>query len=469
MLFSVLDQSSLIKSSCLTGENFGRNGSACLAATELKILSWTENKIVAQCPDSMRSGIQLVEVQAPTGIAKGGFLLYAPNAQTDSATPLYEADIPEIPKELLPGTSFVQSVVGLNDCIYLILSDDKNAFLDCAAAIIRYNLSEKKWEFVTKIPEKLYDFSVVCYRGKIIISGEYEKKDDTFHSIYTYSPRTGVWKDLKWGVLGGSALVNFHDLLLTIGGKVYNESDKSTKASKDIKVLNFEKKKELVIGKLAVGAAEFSYATDQNAIYLAGGVTFKDNETTEILDQMQKITFDDDVNISIEKLKPFVFKQKEPYPKEDKITGYQGVYLIEYAGGESKPSSVGTLVDSDGRTVVDADTYVLSEDEFVSYGKRFSHGITYMTTAAEYKGKLYSFRWSRYEGDKYFNFFGRLTTIGKDKVPCWDTFTIKIPKAKEDLTYNGKKQTGVAASKDDTIRSKGILKRRRGLTRRRSL
>ena len=446
----------------LTGENFGRNGSACLALTELKILSWTENKIVAQCPYSMRSGVQLVEVQAPAGIAKGCFLLYAPNAQTDSATPLYETDIPEIPKELLPGTSYVQSVVGLNDCIYLILSDDKNASLECVAGIIRYNLSEKKWEFVTKIPEKLYEFSVACYRGKIIISGVYFKNDDVYFTIFTYSPRTGIWKDLKWEVLGGSVLVNFDDLLLTIGGKVYNESDQSTKASKDIKALNLEERKELVIGKLAAGASHFSYATDQDAIYLSGGLTFKDNKPTKISDQMQKITFDDDAKVHIEKLKPFVFKPKEPYPKEDKITGYQGVYLIRYAGGEPKTTSVGTHVDPDGRTVIDADTYVLSEDEFEPYGKRFSHAITYMTKATEYKGKLYSFGWSRYEGDEYLNFFGRSTTVGKDTAPCWDTFTIKIPKAKEGLTYNGKKQTGVAASEDGYYSIKGNIETKEG-------
>ena len=85
-----------------------------------------------------------------------------------------------------------------------------------------------------------------------------------------------------------------------------------------------------------------------------------------------------------------------------------------------------------------------------------------MTKATEYKGKLYSFGWSRYEGDEYLNFFGRSTTVGKDTAPCWDTFTIKIPKAKEGLTYNGKKQTGVAASEDGYYSIKGNIETKEG-------
>ena len=432
------------KTILITGKNFGEGGNVIISGTEAQSVSWSDERVIVRCPSGMRSGIQIVQVKTDAGFGSGSFLFTVPDSSSDHAVPLYETDIPDIPKELNPKECAVAAVLGLNDYIYVLLHDQLDYDDNYAKSVLRYSPEEKSWEKVADMPEAMAYISVAGYRGKLLVSGTYRKGEKLYTTVFSYSPRTGLWKDLDWGVYQKSSLVNMNGDLYTIGGEKYNKDTDSDEFCKIINYMDIAGDDDKFVGELETAVLSPRTATDGKAIYVSGGLIFQNGKSEESRELVQRIEIGAGRTGKTSECYPHTDLPTGNYPAHEVITGYRNIYLVGYSGVEAEEGE--GYIDAAGDRVLDADTYILSEEEYIPYGKRASYDNLVMVCSAEYKGVLYVFGNSVREGDNYLNPVSRSTKVGEAVAPWWDTFAIKIPSARKGLVYKGKEQTGVRQS-----------------------
>ena len=432
------------KTILITGKNFGEGGNVIISGTEAQSVSWSDERVIVRCPSGMRSGIQIVQVKTDAGFGSGSFLFTVPDSSSDHAVPLYETDIPDIPNELNPKECAVAAVLGLNDYIYVLLHDQLDYDDNYAKSVLRYSPEEKSWEKVADMPEAMAYISVAGYRGKLLVSGTYRKGEKLYTTVFSYSPRTGLWKDLDWGVYQKSSLVNMNGDLYTIGGEKYNKDTDSDEFCKIINYMDIAGDDDKFVGELETAVLSPRTATDGKAIYVSGGLIFQNGKSEESRELVQRIEIGAGRTGKTSECYPHTDLPTGNYPAHEVITGYRNIYLVGYSGVEAEEGE--GYIDAAGDRVLDADTYILSEEEYIPYGKRASYDNLVMVCSAEYKGVLYVFGNSVREGDNYLNPVSRSTKVGEAVAPWWDTFAIKIPSARKGLVYNGKEQTGVHQS-----------------------
>ena len=432
------------KTILITGKNFGEGGNVIISGTEAESVSWSDERVIVRCPSGMRSGIQIVQVKTDAGFGSGSFLFTVPDSSSDHAVPLYETDIPDIPKELNPKGCAVAAILGLNDYIYVLLHDQLDYDDNYAKSVLRYSPEEKSWEKVADMPEAMAYISVAGYRGKLLVSGTYRKGEKLYTTVFSYSPRTGLWKDLDWGVYQKSSLVNMNGDLYTIGGEKYNKDTDSDEFCKIINYMDIAGDDDKFVGELETAVLSPHTATDGKAIYVSGGLIFQNGKSEESRELVQRIEIGAGRTGKTSECYPHTDLPTGNYPAHEVITGYRNIYLVGYSGVEAEEGE--GYIDAAGDRVLDADTYILSEEEYIPYGKRASYDNLVMVCSAEYKGVLYVFGNSVREGDNYLNPVSRSTKVGEAVAPWWDTFAIKIPSARKGLVYNGKEQTGVHQS-----------------------
>ena len=432
------------KTILITGKNFGEGGKVIISGTEAQSVSWSDERVIVRCPSGMRSGIQIVQVKTDAGFGSGSFLFTVPDSSSDHAVPLYETDIPDIPKELNPKGCAVAAILGLNDYIYVLLHDQLDYDDNYAKSVLRYSPEEKIWEKVADLPEAMAYISVAGYRGKLLVSGTYRKGEKLYTTVFSYSPRTGLWKDLDWGVYQKSSLVNMNGDLYTIGGEKYNKDTDSDEFCKIINYMDIAGDDDKFVGELETAVLSPRTATDGKAIYVSGGLIFQNGKSEESRELVQRIEIGAGRTGKTSECYPHTDLPTGNYPAHEVITGYRNIYLVGYSGVEAEEGE--GYIDAAGDRVLDADTYILSEEEYIPYGKRASYDNLVMVCSAEYKGVLYVFGNSVREGDNYLNPVSRSTKVGEAVAPWWDTFAIKIPSARKGLVYKGKEQTGVRQS-----------------------
>ena len=432
------------KTILITGKNFGEGGNVIISGTEAQSVSWSDERVIVRCPSGMRSGIQIVQVKTDAGFGSGSFLFTVPDSSSDHAVPLYETDIPDIPKELNPKGCAVAAILGLNDYIYVLLHDQLDYDDNYAKSVLRYSPEEKSWEKVADMPEAMAYISVAGYRGKLLVSGTYRKGEKLYTTVFSYSPRTGLWKDLDWGVYQKSSLVNMNGDLYTIGGEKYNKDTDSDEFCKIINYMDIAGDDDKFVGELETAVLSPHTATDGKAIYVSGGLIFQNGKSEESRELVQRIEIGAGRTGKTSECYPHTDLPTGNYPAHEVITGYRNIYLVGYSGVEAEEGE--GYIDAAGDRVLDADTYILSEEEYIPYGKRASYDNLVMVCSAEYKGVLYVFGNSVREGDNYLNPVSRSTKVGEAVAPWWDTFAIKIPSARKGLVYKGKEQTGVRQS-----------------------
>ena len=432
------------KTILITGKNFGEGGNVIISGTEAQSVSWSDERVIVRCPSGMRSGIQIVQVKTDAGFGSGSFLFTVPDSSSDHAVPLYETDIPDIPKELNPKGCAVAAILGLNDYIYVLLHDQLDYDDNYAKSVLRYSPEEKSWEKVADMPEAMAYISVAGYRGKLLVSGTYRKGEKLYTTVFSYSPRTGLWKDLDWGVYQKSSLVNMNGDLYTIGGVKYNKDTDSDEFCKIINYMDIAGDDDKFVGELETAVLSPRTATDGKAIYVSGGLIFQNGKSEESRELVQRIEIGAGRTGKTSECYPHTDLPTGNYPAHEVITGYRNIYLVGYSGVEAEEGE--GYIDAAGDRVLDADTYILSEEEYIPYGKRASYDNLVMVCSAEYKGVLYVFGNSVREGDNYLNPVSRSTKVGEAVAPWWDTFAIKIPSARKGLVYKGKEQTGVRQS-----------------------
>ena len=432
------------KTILITGKNFGEGGNVIISGTEAESVSWSDERVIVRCPSGMRSGIQIVQVKTDAGFGSGSFLFTVPDSSSDHAVPLYETDIPDIPKELNPKGCAVAAILGLNDYIYVLLHDQLDYDDNYAKSVLRYSPEEKSWEKVADMPEAMAYISVAGYRGKLLVSGTYRKGEKLYTTVFSYSPRTGLWKDLDWGVYQKSSLVNMNGDLYTIGGEKYNKDTDSDEFCKIINYMDIAGDDDKFVGELETAVLSPRTATDGKAIYVSGGLIFQNGKSEESRELVQRIEIGAGRTGKTSECYPHTDLPTGNYPAHEVITGYRNIYLVGYSGVEAEEGE--GYIDAAGDRVLDADTYILSEEEYIPYGKRASYDNLVMVCSAEYKGVLYVFGNSVREGDNYLNPVSRSTKVGEAVAPWWDTFAIKIPSARKGLVYKGKEQTGVRQS-----------------------
>ena len=432
------------KTILITGKNFGEGGNVIISGTEAQSVSWSDERVIVRCPSGMRSGIQIVQVKTDAGFGSGSFLFTVLDSSSDHAVPLYETDIPDIPKELNPKGCAVAAILGLNDYIYVLLHDQLDYDDNYAKSVLRYSPEEKSWEKVADMPEAMAYISVAGYRGKLLVSGTYRKGEKLYTTVFSYSPRTGLWKDLDWGVYQKSSLVNMNGDLYTIGGEKYNKDTDSDEFCKIINYMDIAGDDDKFVGELETAVLSPRTATDGKAIYVSGGLIFQNGKSEESRELVQRIEIGAGRTGKTSECYPHTDLPTGNYPAHEVITGYRNIYLVGYSGVEAEDGE--GYIDAAGDRVLDADTYILSEEEYIPYGKRASYDNLVMVCSAEYKGVLYVFGNSVREGDNYLNPVSRSTKVGEAVAPWWDTFAIKIPSARKGLVYKGKEQTGVRQS-----------------------
>ena len=432
------------KTILITGKNFGEGGNVIISGTEAQSVSWSDERVIVRCPSGMRSGIQIVQVKTDAGFGSGSFLFTVLDSSSDHAVPLYETDIPDIPKELNPKGCAVAAILGLNDYIYVLLHDQLDYDDNYAKSVLRYSPEEKSWEKVADMPEAMAYISVAGYRGKLLVSGTYRKGEKLYTTVFSYSPRTGLWKDLDWGVYQKSSLVNMNGDLYTIGGEKYNKDTDSDEFCKIINYMDIAGDDDKFVGELETAVLSPRTATDGKAIYVSGGLIFQNGKSEESRELVQRIEIGAGRTGKTSECYPHTDLPTGNYPAHEVITGYRNIYLVGYSGVEAEEGE--GYIDAAGDRVLDADTYILSEEEYIPYGKRASYDNLVMVCSAEYKGVLYVFGNSVREGDNYLNPVSRSTKVGEAVAPWWDTFAIKIPSARKGLVYKGKEQTGVRQS-----------------------
>ena len=432
------------KTILITGKNFGEGGNVIISGTEAQSVSWSDERVIVRCPSGMRSGIQIVQVKTDAGFGSGSFLFTVPDSSSDHAVPLYETDIPDIPKELNPKGCAVAAILGLNDYIYVLLHDQLDYDDNYAKSVLRYSPEEKSWEKVADMPEAMAYISVAGYRGKLLVSGTYRKGEKLYTTVFSYSPRTGLWKNLDWGVYQKSSLVNMNGDLYTIGGEKYNKDTDSDEFCKIINYMDIAGDDDKFVGELETAVLSPRTATDGKAIYVSGGFTLQNGKSEESRELVQRIEIGAGRTGKTSECYPHTDLPTGNYPAHEVITGYRNIYLVGYSGVEAEEGE--GYIDAAGDRVLDADTYILSEEEYIPYGKRASYDNLVMVCSAEYKGVLYVFGNSVREGDNYLNPVSRSTKVGEAVAPWWDTFAIKIPSARKGLVYKGKEQTGVRQS-----------------------
>ena len=432
------------KTILITGKNFGEGGNVIISGTEAQSVSWSDERVIVRCPSGMRSGIQIVQVKTDAGFGSGSFLFTVPDSSSDHAVPLYVTDIPDIPKELNPKGCAVAAILGLNDYIYVLLHDQLDYDDNYAKSVLRYSPEEKSWEKVADMPEAMAYISVAGYRGKLLVSGTYRKGEKLYTTVFSYSPRTGLWKDLDWGVYQKSSLVNMNGDLYTIGGEKYNKDTDSDEFCKIINYMDIAGDDDKFVGELETAVLSPRTATDGKAIYVSGGLIFQNGKSEESRELVQRIEIGAGRTGKTSECYPHTDLPTGNYPAHEVITGYRNIYLVGYSGVEAEEGE--GYIDAAGDRVLDADTYILSDEEYIPYGKRASYDNLVMVCSAEYKGVLYVFGNSVREGDNYLNPVSRSTKVGEAVAPWWDTFAIKIPSARKGLVYKGKEQTGVRQS-----------------------
>ena len=409
------------KTILITGKNFGEGGNVIISGTEAQSVSWSDERVIVRCPSGMRSGIQIVQVKTDAGFGSGSFLF-----------------------KLNPKECAVAAVLGLNDYIYVLLHDQLDYDDNYAKSVLRYSPEEKSWEKVADMPEAMAYISVAGYRGKLLVSGTYRKGEKLYTTVFSYSPRTGLWKDLDWGVYQKSSLVNMNGDLYTIGGEKYNKDTDSDEFCKIINYMDIAGDDDKFVGELETAVLSPRTATDGKAIYVSGGLIFQNGKSEESRELVQRIEIGAGRTGKTSECYPHTDLPTGNYPAHEVITGYRNIYLVGYSGVEAEEGE--GYIDAAGDRVLDADTYILSEEEYIPYGKRASYDNLVMVCSAEYKGVLYVFGNSVREGDNYLNPVSRSTKVGEAVAPWWDTFAIKIPSARKGLVYKGKEQTGVRQS-----------------------
>ncbi len=449
----------------ITGSHFLDKGKVFLAGTSAEVVSWSDQKIVIKCPKKMKSGVQSVKVDNENGTGSGSFLLYAPDTAADSATPLYEIDIPDIPSDLVPAGSWIQSVVGLNDALYVLMNTKIDEYgTELATVMLRYSIKDKTWKKETDLPYEMYFASMIGYRGKLIINATFDVDGGSRTDLYSYSPRTGKWKSLDWLLNSWCTLVNINDSVYALGGRKYDKEKEKTVTDTAIQYLDIAAEQTAREGELEKSVYGAFAATDGKAIYLSGGTVDEYGTVADSKDILQKIEFPGGGKAKVSLIKAHANPIPSLYPEHENIAGYQNVYLPGFyvETTDSSSDSVATngmsvtkpqgVEDTD---IIDEDTFVLKNDVYKPYGKRISHDILYQVRSAEYKGVLYSFGWSVFDGDQPINLVSRATAVGEANAPCWDTVTVKIPAAATGLVYNGKEQIGVPASAEGYYTIKG--------------
>ena len=427
----------------LGGYFFGNRGERCsvnLAGTDLEIVSWNNNEIVVKCPGQMASGLQKVILTDAGGLtARGAFSLTVPTGSDikDTAVPLYETTLPDIPADVIGSDESIINVCGLNDMIYITAGKSYPSG-DYAEKLVSYSIRDKKWKITADVPyDGLSDCSMTAFQGTVYLNGS--DGEGTDHLVY-YSPSKKKWYHYDDAGVLGATIVNFQNALLSIGGYELSKSH-------SIRQIDAYTGKSTVIADLGYNIAMVETAVCGNTLYLYEGKVYNEKDQKwfddsydtacyEITDNKIKRNPDKETEI-----KPLLMKDSEKL-KGAICASDKEVYLV---GTQLNRDASGYIIDPSGYQVADGDTWVYS-NQMNNLGKRLSHTIVTKPRAVVYKGVLYGFGLNSQDGNPT-TYVARATVVDKNPdTPIQDTIKVKIPKAKEGLIYNGKVQTGVPAS-----------------------
>lgn len=433
------------RSLTLTGYHFASRGNAsrvALAGTELEITNWSDNSITVKCPDSMASGLQKITVTTAAGLSScGAFSITVPSSAgiKDSALPLYEKTLADIPSDLVTVNEMLVQASALDDYIYVTVAKLYTNSNFCEK-LIRYSIKKDSWELVDDIPFNGLSFcSMTAFEGCIFLSGIDEK--NAAHLI-RYVPATGKWLETTGCGADGSTLVNYKNNLLYVGG--YSKEYGNT-----IRKIDMPNNKLIVIESLPDICAEPNAAVLDNTLYIYGGTIYDEKTDAFTVESGTLLCYTQSGSTLKRDTSREINLGDYKAPSYNRLYGAIGasdrnVYLV---GAYMKGNGSEAEKDPTGFSVADGDTWTLNGAP-ENINKRLSHTITYLPVVTVYKGVLYGFGLNSLDGDAT-SYVLRATEVDKNpKTPIQDTITVKIPKAVKGLIYNGKAQTGVPASPD---------------------
>lgn len=376
----------------ITGGFYGSAwGSATIGGVAATVMSWSDDRIVVECPTGISSGVLVVKVENAAGkVGQRAIALELPVPPADEATPLYEREY-ELPAlSEVPAEAMDQALIaGLGGKLYLLPRSTQS---DSATQLWALDLSTGEWERCADLPTEVVSPTMVAYEKTMIVGGTFENSaGDIVSSLLQFDPATGSWSTIDVALPQQSTLANVEGTLLAVGGMVgngneYHEIDEVL--SVDVKT-----KETKLVGRLETPLMSPDVSASGTTLTVGRGLATNTQGQIEAVNGFAlyaykdgQLTGGDDVSA----LPDFGTSAPNPYAL---AVVRDGVASVGFSAVEAGGSGA----------LEDEDTYLLNvpsagEDSvglmeastFAGFGKRFMRGQVYNQAVAAYDGQLYA-------------------------------------------------------------------------------
>ncbi len=228
----------------IEGSDLGNDaGSVTFGGKDAKVKSWSDTKVVIECPSGLASGyLELVLTRADKKSCNHAETFVFTKNVADDEVPVFEESI-EMPS-FFDSCSLYNVPAALDGSLYVFAGQDLD-FVDTsvyakAASLVyqhvwRYDIESKTWSQIESMPCNLAYVSTTLWKGKLLVMGATASKDYgglATKKLFEYDPQTGKWTDLSDKVADDSipyqaAIVNAGGRLLVVGGATVTKLPKS--------------------------------------------------------------------------------------------------------------------------------------------------------------------------------------------------------------------------------------------------
>ena len=222
----------------IEGGEFGSTaGSVTFGGKTATVKSWSDTKVVIECPSDLVSGyLELVLTRADgKSCTHAETFVFTENVSKDEV-PVFEETI-EAPSEF-DNYTYYNELAALDGSIYVFCggepetsevdSDYPQSGSCIFKTVWRYDIASKSWSQAADLPCRLANVSRTLWNGKLLVMGAAASRDyGGFASkkLFSYDPATNAWTDLSDKVASDdvpyqASIVNAGGKLLLVGGNI---------------------------------------------------------------------------------------------------------------------------------------------------------------------------------------------------------------------------------------------------------
>ncbi len=222
----------------IEGSEFGSSaGTVTFGGKSAAVKSWSDNKVVIECPGNLVSGyLELILTRADgKSCTHAETFVFTKDVSKDEV-PVFEETI-ETPSEF-DTYSYYNELAALDGSLYAFCGSEPDPsevdpeypqMTSCIFKDVwRYDIDSKSWTRVADLPCRLANVSRTLWNGKLLVMGAAASKDlDGLASkkLFSYDPASDTWTDLSDKVAGDdvpyqASIVNAGGKLLLVGGNI---------------------------------------------------------------------------------------------------------------------------------------------------------------------------------------------------------------------------------------------------------